>query len=29
LYAYPKNKQEDLSAEQKSVLTKLVKDEWK
>jgi hypothetical protein len=29
LYAYPKNKQEDLSAEQKSVLTKLVMDEWK
>jgi len=29
LYAYPKNKQEDLTAEQKSLLTKLVKDEWK
>ncbi|MEI8094182.1 MAG: type II toxin-antitoxin system RelE/ParE family toxin [Spirochaetales bacterium] len=29
LYAYPKHKQEDLSVEQRSVLTKLVKDEWK
>ena len=29
LYAYPKSKQADLSAEQKSALTRLVKDEWK
>jgi len=29
LYAYPKNKQENLTSEQKAILTKLVRDEWK
>src|SRR5579864_5839235 len=29
LYAYPKNKQENLTPEQKKILTNLVKDEWK
>jgi len=29
LFAYPKNKQEDLTHDQKTLLVKLVKDEWK
>jgi hypothetical protein len=29
LFAYPKNKQEDLTHDQRTLLVKLVKDEWK